>query len=122
MTTPINPELMLKAAQMARPGLKWIDFGGWIACDGAYDAGPEFNPITSEADAFALERSLKIAGWEFSCAFPDFVDECSFIAHMNALFSPAFRHQLVDKSDTLLLLKCVAAMHSLNLYLTAEKV
>ena len=74
VTKTINPEVVLKAAQVARSGWGWcID-----PADGKvypyeptpeehyeFGRGPPFNPIESDADAWAIMYALLELGWRF---------------------------------------------------------
>lgn len=112
-TERVNPALLLKAAEMARPiqyneeGDEWfIDKHGLICrvilTEPYYVL---FDPLTSDADAWALERALKKEGWDFG-----YWPELGFyIARpVTEIYQP-----LKDKSDTLLLLKCVSAQFNI---------
>lgn len=98
----INPELVEAAAEIAFPGVDMRQ--------GHPTHALSFNPLEDDSDAFALERALKDecnGRWAFSKSIG------------NTLFMASSRDGatkgavLTDKSDTLLLLKCVSAMTNL---------
>lgn len=107
----INPELLLECARMAVPGKEWIDFGGWIACEGAYDAGPEFNPLTNDADAMKLGEVLeRVYGWYFHHS-----DDYGFVAY----YWWDYDHHdawLKAESSPMRYFKCVSAQTGIPLY------
>lgn len=125
MTHPaINAELMLKAAEMAIPGKEWCrpiiaghpdyndgketlaDYVAYFDYDGPEDLEIHFNPLTSDSDAWALERALKKEGWSFGLS--------GF--HENYYSAHKLHNTIYDDSDSVLLLACVSAMTGLPLH------
>lgn len=105
----VNPELLLKCAQLARPELPWF------ICPHTTNRirhrtqlGGSFDPLTSDDDAMKLERALKREGWNFGYWHPNTV----FIARPES----SIYSVILDKSDTILLLKVVAHQFSIPLY------
>lgn len=68
MLERVNPEVLLKAAEVARPGINWVISDGIVMDD---DSPPfyadYFNPLTSDADAWALCEVLERRGIIFKC-------------------------------------------------------
>jgi hypothetical protein len=129
-TTPdrkLNPELYKAAADMADPD------GGWQRGDNIsfgvpfvrVSTGPSarntgrrvFDIFKYQAYAWALERKLKYEGWEFSQDYLSKRYKAKKVAYSRDGFTSDIE---TDESDILLLLKCVAAMHSLDLYVEAK--
>lgn len=118
VTKTINPKLVLKAAQLAIPEAEWTIVDGrvrvvnWFGSVGSRNLNPYwFDPLTSDADAFLLERALKQRGngwWSF------FVNALGLYMASSAEGPCESQY---DESDTLLLLKCVSAQFSIPLYL-----
>jgi hypothetical protein len=122
MTHPdrkVNPECVRAAANMAIPGKRWkvLTFMGlddWITVVGAKDDS-RFNPLDDDSDAMKLERALKepIAGYYIGWYF------CKKQNGLYAAYPPGGRC-IEDKSDTLLLLKCVSAQTGIALWVEGE--
>lgn len=109
MTTPerVNPEVVLKAWHLT------------YNCDppSVWDLKSFKQELLAGrpcvGHAFALERALKKEGFDFGHDGELFY--ANHIKRVPVLFSDDYiRYD--DLSDTLLLLKCVAAMHNLSLY------
>lgn len=107
----INPKVVLEAANMAEPGRNWVISDGIIMDDDMPRFYTDwFEPLTSDDDAMKLERALKRRGngwWSF------FVNALGLYMATSAEGPCESQY---DESDTLLLLKCVAAMKSLELF------
>lgn len=105
----VNPEVLLKAAEVARPGINWVISDGIVMDD---DSPPfyadYFNPLTSDADAMKLERALKDGFWNFGRHWMQ-ADKRYWAVNTDMDI------KVFDESDTLLLLKCVAATTGLPL-------
>ena len=74
----MKPGTLLKAANLAFPGRPWLDFGGWVACEGTVDAYPEFNPRDpTKGDLAALLVAIMQDGWKIGFDEHDIVYEKS---------------------------------------------
>lgn len=123
MNKTINPELVKKAAEVAIPTLRW---------QSAYDANGdlvvfaevvgdkiggtdikrfEFDPLTSDSDAWALLLALLKEDWEIKWAT---VWRCWKADNKHIFFCGEYFR---DESMAMLLLKCLSAMTGLPLYL-----
>lgn len=119
MTTPrINPAVVLKAAEMAMPPKEnnpwFIDKHGVCreGIDGFTISGWQFfNPLAHDSDAMKLERALKQQWWAFSA----YAKKDGILVYV-AIGAGGRPENLTDPSDTLLLLKCVAAQYSIELF------
>lgn len=114
MTTPINPEAllqaMLKGAQMAIPAEDWRIEQCYFRHAVFGNSLNIFNPLESDSDAMKLERALKQkenGGW----IFWKFQYET-----LDLYVSDNGDGRITDPSDTLLLLKCVAAQTGIPLH------
>lgn len=114
----VDPALIKKAAEMARPGCQVVyehQFSDGhfqlTICD---ESGRQhtFDPAKLMDDAFMLERALKKEGWWFG-QFND-------LKYGATRYADKARNReridICDNSDTLLLLKCVSAMTGIELY------
>lgn len=111
----INPEVEMAAAWLVHPNINWEYDRGADCCVGA-DNGEIFVPLTSDADAWALLVCLMRAGWTFNYNKQEKAfTACDFDCGIHP--DEADFTSIADPSDTLLLLKAVAAMRSLELYL-----
>jgi hypothetical protein len=102
----LNPDVEMEAARLVHPNINWEYDPGADCCVGA-DDGEVFVPLESDSDAMKLERELRKLGWRF-WGYPDghcFADNRRIMIEM-----------IDADTDALLFLKCVAAMHSLDLY------
>jgi hypothetical protein len=124
----INPEVIKAAAEMAFPDRVWAicQDQGYFHGKPVYanaDSPPQnlgnhtiigghFNPIEKNTDAWALERTLKKEGFRFWYTPTKF---CAQLWQMHADLKAKPVYQ--DESDTLLLLKVVAQIKRMELYL-----
>lgn len=103
----VNPELLLRAAQLAQPDKEWIiSVLGNVVETGKLNY---FDIMIYGSDAWALERALKDernGGWVF------YKTPKGIYVAFNIDSQPQS-----DPSDTLLLLKAVSAQFSIPLYL-----
>src|SRR5688572_1803953 len=71
MPTPekLNPELVLKAAQMVRPDIDWQIYRGadWFVVAMDDELNGQFDPLHDDSAAWALCEKLENMGWVFSC-------------------------------------------------------
>jgi hypothetical protein len=130
MTHPdrkVNPELIKACAELAIPAWKWrISIPAYYyegnevtTADSLteYDDPVSFTPLHSDSDAMKLERALKepLAGYYIGWYF------CKKQNGLYAAYPPGGRC-IEDKSDTLLLLKCVSAQTGIALWVKGETV
>lgn len=109
MNNQINPEVILKAAQITEPGKDWFisPEGIMYQNDDTFDGYTTFDYMTW---GFALERALKKEQWVFYQT-----PKGKYVA-----FDVHGKPES-DESDTLLLLRCVSAQFSIPLYLEGDQ-
>lgn len=116
----VSPEVVLKAAQMAKPrpsnsNSHWEIWDGShgktisymvFDIDGSISEHEEFNPLTNDSDAWALERALKQRDWVFG------YESTNYSAEYVGDGMPQYFY---NHCDSMVMLMVVAHLHGLNL-------